>query len=78
MDKKLEISKEKKDEMNSLIQNYFSNEREMDIGELAASLILDFFIEELAPDFYNKGVYDAYVFMNEKVEDLLGVQIYKR
>lgn len=76
MGNKITLSKEKKDKMISAIKNYFLNEREEDLGDLSAALILDFFINEIAPEFYNQGVYDSYNYMNEKIEDLLGIQKY--
>ena len=60
--------------MVSAIKSYFITEREEELGDLAAGFILDFFIEKLAPEFYNQGVYDSYKYMNEKIEDLLGIQ----
>ncbi|KNF09398.1 protein of unknown function DUF2164 [Gottschalkia purinilytica] len=74
MNNKINLSKEKRNHMVSLIQSYFQNERDEDIGELASSLILDFIIEELAPVFYNEGVADSYKYMTDKIEDLLGIQ----
>lgn len=74
MKPKFELTKQQKDELTGLIQDYFAKEREEDIGNLAAMLILDFFVEELAPMFYNKGVEDSHVFMIEKIDDLYGIQ----
>jgi uncharacterized protein (DUF2164 family) len=77
MDKsKIKLTKEKKGEMVSAIKNYFLNEREEELGDLASNLILNFIIEELAPEFYNQGVYDSYKYMNDRNEDLLSIQIY--
>lgn len=59
-----------------LIKNYFKKERDEELGDLAAMLILDFFIEKLAPEFYNQGVYDSYKYFSEKLEDLLEIQKY--
>ena len=73
---KFKLSKEKRDYMISEIKQYFLNERDEDLGELAASLILDFFLDKLAPEIYNQGVFDSYKFMGEKTEDLLGIQKY--
>jgi uncharacterized protein (DUF2164 family) len=73
---KIQLTKEKRDEMISAIKNYFYNEREEELGDLASSLILSFIIEELAPEFYNQGVYDSYKYMNDRVEDLLSIQKY--
>ena len=76
MNNKIELSKDKKDHMIAAIKEYFLNEREEDLGDLAAALILDFFIEKLAPEIYNQGVQDSYIYMTEKVQDLFEIQKY--
>jgi len=73
-DNTINVTKEKRDEMVSAIKNYFSKEREEEIGDLASGLILDFIIKELAPEFYNQGVYDSYKYMQDTIEDLLSIQ----
>lgn len=73
---KFKLSKEKRDHMISEIKQYFLNERDEDLGELAAGLILDFFLDKLAPEIYNQGVFDSYKFMGDRIEDLLGIQKY--
>ena len=37
-------------------------------------LIFDFFMENLATEFYNQGVYDSHRYLLERAEDLLGIQ----
>lgn len=71
---KITLSKEKKEEMISVIKDYFYNEREEEIGDLAASMLLNFITEELGPEYYNQGITDAYRYMNDRAEDLLGLQ----
>ncbi|MCD1293640.1 DUF2164 domain-containing protein [Methanocella sp. CWC-04] len=70
----IELTKEKRDDMISVIKDYFLKERDEKIGDLAAGLILEFIIEKLAPEFYNQGVYDSYKFMENNIEDLLSIQ----
>lgn len=70
---KIKLSKEKRNGMISAIKYYFLKEKEEELGDLAASLILDFIIEELAPEFYNQGVFDSQKYMNDRVEDLLSI-----
>ncbi len=70
----INITKEKRDEMISAIKNYFLNEREEEIGDLRAGLMLDFIREELAPEFYNQGVSDSYTYMRDTIEDLLSIR----
>ncbi|WP_217973726.1 DUF2164 family protein [Virgibacillus sp. 7505] len=45
---------------------------------MAAGLLLDFIIKELGPVFYNAGIEASYQFMNEKIEDLFGIQVRER
>lgn len=72
----IKLTKEKKEEMISEIKNYFLNEREEEIGDLSTNLMLNFIIEELAPEFYNQGVYDSYKYISDRNEDLLSIQKY--
>lgn len=74
MKAKFEVPKEQKEELAGLIKGYFEKEREEHIGDLAAMLMLDFFIEELAPTFYNIGVEDCHAFMTEKLDDMFTIQ----
>lgn len=76
MNAKINLSKEKKEEMISLIKEYFLKEREEELGYLASSMILDFFIEKLAPEFYNQGISDSYKYISDKVEGLFEIQKY--
>lgn len=73
---KIELSKEKRDEMILKIKNYFLNERDEELGDLASIMIFEFISEELAAEFYNQGVYDSYKYMNDRCEDLLSIQKY--
>lgn len=59
--------------MISEIKNYYSNERDEVIGELAAGMLLDFFMDRLAPEIYNQGVYDSHKSIAEAAEDLLSI-----
>jgi len=71
---KFVLNKEKREFMVSAIQSYFKNEMDIDLGDLASTLILDFFAENLASEFYNQGVVDAQKYISEKIEDILGIQ----
>jgi uncharacterized protein (DUF2164 family) len=70
----IKLTREKKDEMVSQIKNHFLKERDEEIGNLAAGLMLEFITEELAPEFYNLGVQDSYRCMQDMIEDLLAIQ----
>lgn len=75
---RIKLSKETKEEMRYKIIEYFSKERDEDLGELASQLILDFFIDELSPYIYNQGVEDSYTYIRDKSEDLFLLQIVRR
>ncbi|QGU94017.1 DUF2164 family protein [Clostridium bovifaecis] len=60
--------------MIEIIKSYFYEERDENLGDLGATLILDFILEKLAMEFYNKGIYDAYQYMNDRLDDMLGLQ----
>lgn len=72
---RIKLSKETRAHMIEEIKRYFFNEREEELGDLAAGLFLDFITKELAPEFYNQGVYDSSNYMRDKLEDLLSIQI---
>jgi len=67
---RIELTKEVRDDMVLAIKTYYSKERGEEIGDLASSMILDFIIEEIAPEFYNQGVMDAYKYLSERLEDM--------
>lgn len=71
---KIKVAKDKQEEMINELRQYFYTERGEELGELAASMLLDFITEKLAPEFYNQGIIDVYNYINEKAEDMLGLQ----
>ena len=71
---KIEITKEKKQEMIAQLQTYFLNERDEELGDLAALLLVDFIIEKLGYEFYNQGINDSYSYFNDKIIDVLSLQ----
>lgn len=73
MKSKFNLSDEKKKACILQIQEYFLRERDEDLGYLAADLILNFFLDKLAPEFYNQGIDDAYKYMSDRVEDILSL-----
>ena len=72
---KIKLTKEQRAEMVSSIKKYFKKERGEEIGDLASGLMLDFIIENLGPEFYNQGVQDSSKYMNDRLEDMMAIQI---
>ena len=52
------------------LQRFFREELDQEIGDLKASVILDYFLAEHGPAVYNKAVADATVFFTERASDL--------
>lgn len=75
MKPRIQLSKEKRDFLIASIKEFFRNEREEEIGDLAAILLLDFFMEKLAPAVYNQGIQDCVALFKEKLDDLEGLEI---
>jgi uncharacterized protein (DUF2164 family) len=68
--KNFKIDDAAKRQMTDEIKRYFLEERGEELGDLAALLMLEFFADKLAPQFYNYGVGDAHEFMTQRLEDI--------
>ena len=55
----IELTKEEREFAGHRLQAYFAEERDEEIGDLAAKLLYDFVAKELGPLFYNRGLYAA-------------------
>jgi uncharacterized protein (DUF2164 family) len=56
----------------SSIKRYVTENMDDEIGDLGASLLLDFFVDELGPAVYNMAIGDAQARMHDQVNDLDG------
>ena len=52
------------------IRQYFKSEMDQDLGDLKASLLLDYFLTEIGPSVYNAAIADAKAFFDERTSDL--------
>ncbi|MGP4082730.1 DUF2164 domain-containing protein [Pseudalkalibacillus sp. R45] len=66
----LKIPKEEREQLVRNIQGYFIDERGEEIGDLAAGLMLDFFLKEAGPYVYNQGVRDAKKLLQDKMMNI--------
>jgi uncharacterized protein (DUF2164 family) len=69
----VQLTKEAEKRLLGTIRRFAKDELEVDIGELKASFILDFFLRELAPTVYDQAIEDARRYLQEKADDLPGV-----
>ena len=69
----IELSRETRQAAVVSIQRFFAEQMDDDeIGELKASLLLDFCIREIGPSIYNRAIADAQAVLQERVADLDG------
>ncbi|MGE8206626.1 DUF2164 domain-containing protein [Heyndrickxia sp. NPDC080065] len=66
----MKISKEMKENAIREIQHFFLNERDEEIGDLAAENYFIFIKEKLGPIFYNQAIYDAQKMVNQRMNSL--------
>ncbi|HEX8282652.1 MAG TPA: DUF2164 domain-containing protein [Pyrinomonadaceae bacterium] len=66
----IELTKEARDEAVASTQRYFEENMEEPVGNIAAGGLLNFFLEEIGPAVYNRGVADAQKRLQERVSEL--------
>ena len=66
----IELSKEDAAEALGSLKRFFREEIEVDLSELQSQMVLKYFMKELAPFSYNRGVADADAFLRSRLEDL--------
>ncbi len=72
---RINLTPETKREMTAAIKDFFLNERDEEMGDLAANMLLNFITDRLGPEYYNQGVADAQKFISEKADDLYALMI---
>jgi uncharacterized protein (DUF2164 family) len=68
----IELSKQMRADAVASIQRYFDENMPEGIGELPAGMLLNYFLEEIAPVVYNKAIADAQGRMQQRALDLSG------
>ena len=66
----IKLSKATKQQLIESIKQYFKEKLDEEIGDLKASLLLDFCLKEICPSVYNRAIIDARSFMEDKLSDL--------
>ena len=68
----IEISKQTRVDAIASIQRYFQENMPEPIGNLAAGLLLNYFLEEIGPSIYNQAIADAQKRILHRLSDLEG------
>ncbi len=68
----IKLDKERHQRAVQSLRRYLAENWQDEVGELKASLLLDFWREEIGPCVYNQAVLDAQAFLHERMGDLDG------
>ena len=68
----LKLKKETEERLIISIKRYFAEKLDEDVGDLKASLVLEYFLKEIAPTIYNIAIGDAQAYVNERIADIEG------
>lgn len=66
----IELSKATRTTAMTSIERWFTAHMDLRVGNMQAAELLDFFLKELAPSAYNKGVADAQAQMLASVNEI--------
>jgi len=69
---KIELSKQARSDAITSIQRYFQENMTEPIGNMAAALLLNYFVEEVGPAIYNRAIADAQARIQQRMSDLEG------
>lgn len=68
-----DLSKQERIEGVDSLRRFLLEELELEVSELQGGFLLEFFLREIGPLSYNRGVEDAKIFFTAKAEDLGGI-----
>ena len=64
------LSPQETEETIHSLKKYCASELELELSDLRAKFLLDYFLQEIAPFAYNQGVKNAEEYFRNKLEDL--------
>jgi uncharacterized protein (DUF2164 family) len=65
----IELPKQAHADALASIKRYFQEKMPEPIGDLAAGLLLNYFLEEIGPAIYNRAIADAQARLQQRVQD---------
>lgn len=68
----IELSKQARTDAIASLQRYFQENMPEPIGDIAAGLLLNYFVEELGPAIYNQAIANAQARIQQRLSDLEG------
>lgn len=70
----IKLQKESEKYLIGSIKRFFAEKMDDDIGDLKASLVLEFCVREIGPSIYNQAIVDSQTYFQEKASDLGGAR----
>ncbi len=64
----IEFNAEEKEAISQRIKRYFETELDQEIGSFEAQFLLEFISEEIGAYYYNRGLQDALVLFQERMD----------
>lgn len=68
----IELSQDTEQQLITSIKRFFEELMDEEVGDLKASLVLDFCLREIGPCIYNRAIADAQAHLHDRVADLDG------
>lgn len=66
----IQCSPQEKQRLIPLIQQYFEEELDQEIGHLAAEFLVDFFLKEIGPFIYNRALQDVQAMLTQQLAEM--------
>ena len=69
---RIRLTDDRRERMLRSLRKFFAEELDLDLGDLAAARVLDFFAKELGAPVYNQAIQDVRANLQTKLDDLEG------
>jgi len=68
----IKLQKDTESYLVGSIKRFFEQNLDTDIGDLKATMVLEFCVREIGPSIYNQAIADAQAYFQDKAADLGG------
>jgi uncharacterized protein (DUF2164 family) len=69
---RIRLTEQRRERTLRSIRKFFSEQLDLELGELATERVLTFFVKELGAPVYNQAIQDARAYLQDKLDDLEG------
>ena len=66
---KISFEREEKRALMRKVQDYFAAELDVEIGDIATEMLLEFLQKEIGAHYYNKGLHDAQTALRSQIDN---------